>query len=112
MKKFIFTALLFIFSIVGLSASNSERYLKASICYGRIKIVDSKPDFRVKILPASEAANADISIFVLRSQNPNNIGLWCFVERGENYKVQFVERGEDFSVYFKNGNPMKYNPTK
>ena len=66
--------------------------------YGKVKVVSSNQDFKVKIVNSSE----DISI-VKTEHSPSNKGEWQFVESGEDIKVKLVSSGEEFTVKFTTG---------
>ena len=71
---------------------------KGKTVYGKVKVVSSNQDFKVKIVNSSE----DISI-IKTEHSPRNKGEWQFVESGEDIKVKLVSSGEDFTVKFATG---------
>jgi hypothetical protein len=78
---------------------------KGKKLYGKVKVVTSNPDFKVRIVDYSE----DIS--VKNTENdPSRCGEWKFVEYSEDFKVRFVTSGEDFTIKYTTYDP-KVNST-
>ena len=63
---------------------NSAGYYKNIKLCGKVKIVDSFPDLKVKVVQSF----------------PNNIGEWQFVEYGEDFRVQFVDSFPDIKIKY------------
>lgn len=61
--------------------------------YGRIKIVESAEDYRVRIVTAGE--HVRIKYIDYGERTP---GLWRLVESGENYRIKIVTAGEHFRI--------------
>ena len=72
---------------------------KGKKLYGKVRVVESSPDFRVKVVNSSE----NISI-QKTDHTPTRCGEWNFVENGEDFKIQFVTNSEDFTIRYTNGN--------
>lgn len=77
-----------------ISSIKAERITKASNCFGRIQVVDSNADFKVRITKSS----ADLR--VLQTPVAEKIGEWNFVDVSPDYTVRFVSANEDFSITF------------
>jgi len=61
--------------------------------YGKVKIVEINPDFRVQVVER----NPDLKIiFVDRS--PNRCGEWQIVDRAADFTVKIVDRAADFTI--------------
>lgn len=62
---------------------------------GRVRIVDSFPDFKVKI----EEDEDEAELHVRRvSSTAEMCGEWQFVDGMADFTVRFVEYGEDFTI--------------
>jgi hypothetical protein len=72
--------------------------------YGKVKVVNSGEDFKVRIVENSE----DISI-ISTDKDPSKCGQWKFVEYSEDFKVRFVTNGEDFKIRYTTGEPKISN---
>lgn len=70
------------------------RIQKASKCWGKIRVTDANPDFRVRITDTFPDLNVLITNF------PSKVGEWRIVDAHEDYSVQFVSACEDFSIIF------------
>jgi hypothetical protein len=66
--------------------------------YGKVKVVNSNEDFKVRIVENSE----DISI-ISTDKDPSKCGEWKFVDYSEDFKVRFVTSGEDFKIRYAKG---------
>lgn len=63
--------------------------------YGKIKFVDSFPDFKVKIVESF----ADIHVKLVDSF-PNSSGKWKVVESFPDYKIKIVDSFPDFTIKY------------
>ena len=66
---------------------------KNIVLFGRVKVVESHADFRVKIvtsLPDLEVKKVDY--------NPHKCGQWRFVENHPDFTVKLVDFNEDFKI--------------
>ena len=99
MKKFIITFLLFtaICNISFASRVSSNCTFKGKPLYGKVQIVNSFPDFKVKRVNSFE----DIKVKQVTSF-PTTCGKWQFVNSFPDFKVQFVDSFEDFSIRYVN----------
>lgn len=63
--------------------------------YGKIKIVESFPDFKVQIVESFP----DLKVKVVESF-PDKCGKWKFVESFPDIKIKFVDSFPDFKIKF------------
>ena len=69
---------------------------------GRVRVVDSFPDFLVKIEPDERKAE----LHVRRVEQPAELcGEWQFVDGMADFTVRFVEAGEDFKIAWVKSKP-------
>lgn len=98
MKKLLFLILVLIFtsanSVFASSVSSNCTY-KGVPLYGKVKIVDSFEDFRVRRVSAFE----DLRVKEVTSF-PNSCGRWQYVEFFPDFRVKFVDAFEDFTIKF------------
>lgn len=91
-----------LFIVLGLAVSANISYAgrvsadctyKGVPLYGRVKIVDSFEDFRVRRVSAFEDLRVkDVTSF------PNSCGRWQYVESFPDFRVKFVDSFEDFNI--------------
>jgi hypothetical protein len=62
--------------------------------YGRVRIVDFNPDFRVKVVEGGE----DLRVCV--RETASRCGEWNFTAGYADFTVQFVEYTPDFTIRF------------
>lgn len=90
MKKIIvFLTALFFFLFAGVSSFaagpiNADGYFKNIRLAGKVRVVDSFPDLKVKAVSAF----------------PDDIGEWQFVDYGEDFTIQFVDSFPDIRIQF------------
>lgn len=99
MKKFVFLFLLFVVSAnVSYSGEISSSCTYNGIpLYGRVQIVNSFEDFRVKRVDSFEDIRVkDVSSFA------TSCGRWQFVNAFPDFKIKYVDSFEDFRVKFVN----------
>lgn len=72
--------------------SKTKKYRQKNI-FGKIKIVSSGEDYKVK---KTNSSFADLFIKIVNSRARS--GEWQYVTSGEDYRIKFVTSGEDFSV--------------
>ena len=63
---------------------NRDGYFKNIRLAGRVRVVDSFPDLKVKAVSAF----------------PDDIGEWQFVDYGEDFTIQFVDSFPDIRIQF------------
>ena len=63
---------------------NRDGYFKNIRLAGRVRVVDSFPDFKVKTVDSF----------------PDDIGEWQFVDYGEDFTIQFVDSFPDIRIEF------------
>jgi hypothetical protein len=69
---------------------------------GRVRVVDSFPDFRVKL----ETDQKKAELHVRRvSSAPEMCGEWQFVDGMADFTIRFVESGEDFKIAWVKSKP-------
>jgi hypothetical protein len=105
-KKIFFINLLALLSF-GCKSQDINPYnctFKGKKLYGKVKIVNSNADFKVRVVDYSE----DISI-KKTVNNPSSCGEWKFVESSEDFKIQIVKDGEDFKIRYITGSPQINN---
>lgn len=92
------TGMLLLLTVLSIRASERNKPDPASI-YGRIKIVDSFPDFKVKAVNSFP----DVKVKIVKSfPGP---GKWQIVDSFPDYKIKLVNSFPDFTVEFENGIP-------
>lgn len=79
-------------SLTNEGKSKTKNYRQKNI-FGKIKIVSSGEDYKVK---KTNSSFADLSIKLVDSRPKS--GEWQYVTSEEDYKIKFVTSGEDFSV--------------
>ena len=89
MKKFFCVLTLLLLLLAGSAAEaagpiNRDGYFKNIRLAGRVRVVDSFPDIKVKA----------VSSFL------DDIGEWQFVDYGEDFTVQFVDSFPDIRIEF------------
>lgn len=89
MKKFFCVLTLLLLLLAGNAAEaagpiNRDGYFKNIRLAGRVRVVDSFPDIKVKAV----------------SSFPDDIGEWQFVDYGEDFTVQFVDSFPDIRIEF------------
>lgn len=90
MKKMITLFFCFFLLLTGCLAAdaagpiNRDGYFKNIRLAGRVRVVDSFPDLKVKAV----------------SSFPDDIGEWQFVDYGEDFTVQFVDSFPDIRIEF------------
>jgi hypothetical protein len=96
---------LIVFGFILASAYCSSQDINPYTCtfngkklYGKVKVVNSGEDFKVRIVENSE----DISI-IKTERDPCKCGEWKFVDYSEDLKVRFVTSGEDFKIRYTTG---------
>ena len=63
--------------------------------YGRVKVVDAFPTFKVRVVDAFPDMNIQVIDY-----SPSHCGEWQFVDAGEDFSIQFVDCFEYFSIHF------------
>ena len=107
MKKKLFSCLCLVaLCSFALAASTaSERKFNARKVYGKIRIVDGKADYKVRV--ADQFLREDLRVLIVKKGTPLGVGRWqivagktaadhtiCFVDSGEDLRVRFVDSGE------------------
>ena len=70
---------------------------------GKVRIVDSFPDFNVKII--DEENRAELRVRKLSVGTAEVCGEWQIVDGLADFTVRFVESGEDFRIVFVKDDP-------
>ncbi len=70
---------------------------------GKVRIVDSFPDFNVKIM--DDENRAELRVRMLSAGRPEGCGEWQIVGGLADFTVRFVESGEDFRIAFVKDDP-------
>jgi hypothetical protein len=66
---------------------------KGKQLYGRVKIVDFNPDFKVKIVESME----DLKVTV-RTGVTSRCGEWTFTDGAADFTIQYVDFNPDFTI--------------
>lgn len=70
---------------------------------GKVRIVDSFPDFNVKVM--DEENRAELRVRRLSAGTPEVCGEWQIVDGLADFTVRFVETGEDFRIVWVKDDP-------
>lgn len=89
-------AMLMVFSTSHAGAIKDDCTFNGQKLYGKVQVVDSFPDFKVKVISSSFA---DLKVKTV-SSFANDCGKWQFVDSFPDFKVQFVNSFPDFTIKF------------
>lgn len=78
----------------------AEKNVDVSKIHGRIQLVTSFPDYKVKVVTSFP----DLRVETVESF-PDRSGRWQIVDSFPDYKIQLVDSFPDFTVQFVNGFP-------
>ena len=79
---------------------NSDCTCKGIPLYGKVQIVNSFADFKVKVTTSS----GDLKVQKV-SSFADSCGKWKFVDSFPDFKIQLVDSFEDFSIKYVNSFP-------
>jgi len=88
---------------ITLAAQRDTCSMRGIPLYGRVRVVNSFPTFKVRIV----TANADYNIMLVKSF-PDRCARWQFVTSHEDFTVQFVTSHEDFTIRYVTSFPGKH----
>lgn len=97
-KLFVLFAVLFAFNGGAFAGEVSPACTYNGVpLYGRVKVVDSFEDFKVRRVTSFEDLKVkEVSSF------PDSCGRWQFVNSFEDFKIRYVNSFEDFKIKFVN----------
>lgn len=93
-KFMLFSVFLLISADLRAETVGSDCYYKGRYLSGRVKVVDSFPDFEVKRVESFP------DIRIKQTNLPSNCGEWEMVENFPDFTVKFVENFPDFTIQF------------
>ncbi len=70
---------------------------------GKVRIVDSFPDFNVKVM--DEENRAELRVRRLSADTPQVCGEWLIVDGLADFTVRLVDSGEDFRIVWVKEDP-------
>jgi hypothetical protein len=70
---------------------------------GKVRIVDSFPDFNVKVM--DEENRAELRVRRLSADTPQVCGEWLIVDGLADFTVRIVDSGEDFRIVWVKEDP-------
>ena len=92
--------LLFAGLVHGDKKINEDCTFKGKKLYGKVKYVNSFPDFKIKIVQSFP----DLKVKMVESF-PDSCGKWKVVESFPDFTVQFVDSFPDFTIKYENSFP-------
>lgn len=102
MKKKLFSCLCLVAlcSFALAAPTDSERKFNARKVWGKIRIVDGKADYKVRV--ADKFLREDLRVLIVRKGSIMGVGRWQIVtgNAAADYTIRFVDSGEDLRVRF------------